>query len=382
MKQIYLDYNASTPLHSEVKKVIKKAIDIFGNPSSMHQTGQLAREAIEHAREQVANLIETNSEHVIFTSSGTEANNQILKSIFFQNQLQKKATHIISSTIEHSCILKTLGFLEKLGAKVSYIPVNADGRVKLDILKETLENDPECDLVSIMSANNEIGSLQPLVDIISICTDYNVPVHSDATQSLGKTRFSLKEFPLDYATFSAHKMQGPKGIGALYAKNPDTLLPLIHGGTQEFNFRAGTENIIGIIAFGKAAEIQKKEAKDNIVKMRSVSDFFIQKINDIPDTYIHTPIRHNLPNTINVSFDGIDAESLIMRLDIENIAASTGSACSTGSLSSSHVIQAITSEERLIKSAIRFSIGPDTSKEEIEETIEILNKILPEMRQK
>ncbi|TYB30487.1 MAG: cysteine desulfurase [Candidatus Mcinerneyibacterium aminivorans] len=378
---IYLDNNATTPLHPEVKKEIKNFLNNYGNPSSMHETGRKVKSKIKKARENVAEFFDAPANDIIFTASGSESNNTVLKSVLFNNY--DFTPHIITTNIEHPAVLETARFLEKNGIEVSYLNVNKDGVVTPEqVLKEIKDNTV---LVSIMWANNEIGTLQPIREIGEILEDKDILFHSDAVQAAGKIKLSLRKSKLDFASFSGHKIYAPKGIGVLYfknfEKNKKTLVPLIHGGHQEKGFRASTENTIGIVAIGKACEQLNKEIDDEIKRIKNLRDLFEKKVEkEIDDIIINGKKAPRLPGTSNITFKRVEGESILLRLDLNGIRVSTGSACSTGSLDPSHVLMAISNKAEVAHGSVRFTFGRENTKKDVDRTVKILKKEINTLR--
>ena len=379
--KVYLDNNATTPLREEVKEAIREFLPYFGNPGSLHEDGRDARVRIDHAREQVARFFGAPAHDLIFTSCGSEANNTILKSVLYRNY--NFTPHVIVSNIEHPSVLETARFLQKRGVDVTFLPVRDNGVVDIDDFKSELKK--ETVLVSIMYANNEIGTIQPIYEIGNILRERNIFFHTDAVQVPGKIPVNLRELPVDAASFSAHKMYAPKGIGLLYIrdfkKNGRHIEKLIHGGHQEQNFRAGTENTLGIIAFGAAAESLGRTIEPDIIRVRSLRDRFESMVRErIPDIIVNAAGAPRKPCTTNITFKYIEGESIILRLDLHGISVSTGSACSTGSLDPSHVIMAISHDREIAHGSVRFSFGPENTDEDVDYTVSVLEKEIAFLR--
>ncbi len=379
--EIYLDNNATTPLHPEVKKSIKSFLDNYGNPSSMHETGRAVRKRIEESRKRIANFFDAKKEDIIFTASGSESDNTVLKSVLFKDY--DFTPHVITTNIEHPAVGKTAKFLEKQGIEVTYLKVNEDGIIKPRQVLESIKENTI--LVSIMWANNEIGTIQPIKQIGKILKDKDIMFHSDAVQAAGKIKLSLRESHLDFASFSGHKIYAPKGVGVLYIKNfnerKNILSPLIHGGHQESGFRASTENTIGIIAMGKACECLNNELDEEIKRVKKLKDKFENMVKDeIGDIIINGEKARRLPGTSNITFKRIEGESILLRLDLNGIRVSTGSACSTGSLDPSHVLMAISNNAEVAHGSVRFSFGRTNSMEDVEKTIKILKREISTLR--
>jgi len=379
MKRIYLDHNATTPLHPDVQTALKSALKHFGNPSSLHQTGQTSRELIQTARDQVATLINCDPTQLIFTSSGTEANNMVLKSPLHHTQRHLPLPQIITTPTEHASILTTCQFLADTHHQpITYLPVTPQGTVTPETLASHLTDHTA--LISIMSANNETGSLSPLSQLSQVPRHHLTLFHTDATQAIGKIPVDVRTQNIDFLTLSAHKIQGPKGVGALYIKHPNTLTPLLHGGSQEQTLRPSTENLLGIIGFGVAATLARTQLTHFHAHTHALRAQLLDGLQPIPNIHINTPLTHSLPNTLNLSILGIPAETLVIALDQHHIDISTGSACSTGSTEPSHVIQAITSHPDILTSAIRISLGPTTTPQDIQTLLTTLHTLIPKLR--
>ncbi len=367
-ERIYLDYNATTPIASEVQAAIDSSIGIFGNPSSQHWAGRPAHEAVERARSQVAALLHCTPEEVVFTSGGSESNNHALKGMYFSDP---QDSHIVTTAIEHPAILNPCRFLERLGARVTYLPVDGFGRVDPDDVARAITS--RTILISVMHANNEVGTLQPIGDISKIVRGHGIPLHTDAAQSTGKLPVHVDEVNVDLLSIAGHKMYAPKGVGALYVRKGIHLEPLIHGAGHESGRRAGTENIILDVALGVASELaQVWEKTESIRKLR---DLFWQLLEERfgKTVALNGHPTERLPNTLNVSFVGKIGAEILGRLP--NLAASTGSACHSGSIELSPVLKAMGIPPEVGMGAIRFSLGRQTTREEIEQTVDLLQKV-------
>ncbi len=369
MKTIYLDNGATTKLDPEVAEAMNKSP--YGNASSMHHKGQEAKRTLEEARHTIAKSIKAKDKEIIFTSGGTESNNLALKGIAFANK--NKGRHIITTKIEHDCILNSCKFLEEDGFKVTYLNVDNEGYIKLKELEDAITK--ETILVSIIHGNNEIGTIQDLKSIYNICKKHNVLFHTDACQSYTKTELSTKN--ADLITLNAHKIHGPKGTGALFIKSGIKIKTILHGGGQEKNLRGGTENIPNIIGFAKAV---KQAKSSDIKKMQNLRDYFIEKLLEIPDTKLNGPKTSRLCNNINISFRYIEGESIGSYLDSKKICTSTGSACSSHTLEPSHVIMALEPNSERAHGSIRFSISRYTTKEELDFTIKQIKTTVEKLR--
>ncbi len=368
---IYLDYNATTPIDKEVAEaMIPYIYGNYGNPSSNHELGITAKRAVEKARVQVAELINCSPEEIIFTSGGSESDNMVIKGV--AHTFKNKGNHIITSQVEHPAVLEPCHFLEKLGYEISYLAVDKYGIVNLSEL-ESLITDKTI-LVSIMHSNNETGVLQPIEEISKICKEHNVILHTDASQSLGKVPVDVTKLGVDFLTIAGHKLYAPKGIGALYMKQGINIETLIHGAGHEKGRRAGTENIIFDVALGKACEIAKNELKNNEVKL--LTDYFYSQLKEKfgERIQLNGHPENKLPNTLNISFLGLNGHEVLGKLN--NVLASTGSACHSGNTSISPVLKAMGVSEEVGHGAVRFSLGRYTTKEEIDFVIDEINKNL------
>lgn len=379
MKRIYLDHNATTPLHPEVlEAMLPYYKEAFGNPSTIHSFGQETRKATDEARETVANLIGASPEEIIFTSGGTEADNLALKGV--PAALEKKGKHIITSSIEHHAVLSTLKYLEKRGYQVSFLPVDEHGWLDPGEVEEAITS--QTVLISVMYANNEVGTIEPISEIGEIAQKAGIYLHTDAVQTIGKIKVNVDDLKVDLLSLSAHKFYGPKGVGALYVRKGTRIYPLLHGGYQERRRRAGTENVAGIVGLGKAAEIAPKEMVQQSRRESNLRDRLEKMIREnINHCQLNGHPTQRLPNTLNISFEFIEGESLILNLDLKGIAASTGSACTSGSLEPSHVLMAMGVAPEIAQGSIRFSLGRDNRKEDIDYTVENLVEIVTRLRE-
>ena len=380
---IYLDHAASTPVLQEIiNEMIPYLGDLYGNPSSIHTYGIKSKIAIQIARRRVASLIGAKPKEIFFTSGGTESDNLALKGISKSIRIyQNKKNHIITSSIEHDAILETCHYLEKNGFTVTYLNVNKKGIVDKTELKNHLTE--KTMLVSIMLANNEIGVVQPVKEFSNIVHDFDKGIifHSDAVQAVGKIPVNVKELDIDSLSLSSHKINGPKGVGALYVRDKINFEPLMQGGGQELTYRSGTENVPGIVGFGKASEISMLNLKDNSQYLYHLRDYLINRINEeISGRMLNGSLESRLPNNVNFTFLGINGEDLLIKLDEDGILASTGSACSANLQKESHVLKAIGLNHEEISGSIRFTLGIQNTKEDIEKTIKILKHRIAELR--
>jgi cysteine desulfurase len=377
--KVYLDNNSTTPLHAEVMAIMAESLNFYENPSSAHSAGIGVRKIIENARGQCAALINAEAEDIIFTSGGTESNNTVLNYLHLINLIlkNKNRNELIVSTIEHHSVLNCAKNLEKYGIKVHYAPVDSKGNINLDCYKSLISE--KTVLVSIMLANNELGTIQDVKKLAEIAHDNGALFHTDAVQAVGKITVDVIDLDIDYLSYTGHKFYGPKGTGVLYIKKGIPFTPLNYGGKQEKGRRSGTENITGIVGIGKAAEIAKQNKaiwneKYSILKNKLVNGI----TNSIDNVQINGDSTNCLSQTLNISFIGTEGETVLIYLDNKGISVSTGAACSAGSVS--HVLQAIGLDTKLANSAIRISLGYHNTEEEIEYTIAELQKIIPRVR--
>jgi len=379
VKRIYLDYAATTPVDARVKKAMLPHFDKkFGNTMSLHSFGQEAKLALEESRKTLADLINAKPNEIIFTSSATESNNQALKGLALSERSESKGKHIIISAIEHPCVLESAKWLEKQGFKITKIPVDKFGTVNPKNVERAIK--PETILVSIIHASNEIGTIQPIAEIGRICRAKKVYFHTDAAQSFGKIPIDVKKMNIDLLTASSHKMYGPKGAGFLYVREGIRLMPLLHGGGQENGLRSSTVNVAAIVGFAKAAKICKKEMKTESQRLAKLRDKLIKNVLKIPRSYLNGHPTKRLPNNAGFRFDFIEGESLVMRLDLEGIACSTGSACSSIKLEPSHVLLALGLTPAQAHGSLRVSLGRWTTGKDIDRLIKILPGIVEQLR--
>lgn len=378
MKNIYLDHAATCPTDPEVLEAMQPYFtEHFGNPSSIYSISRTTRNAIETARAILAKAIGAAPEEIVFTSGGSESDNFSVKGV--AHALREKGRHIITSQIEHHAVLYTCKYLEKNGYTVTYLPVDHDGIIRIEELEKAIR--PDTILITIMHANNEIGSIQPIREIGEIAKKHKIVFHTDAVQTFGHIPVDVNELNADLLSISGHKFYGPKGVGALYIRKGTKITPLIHGGDQERRRRASTENVPGIVGLGKAVEIARDVMTGELQRQARLRDEFIQKIlTTIPDSRLNGAPLQRLPNNINISFKGIEGESILLNLDMYGIAASTGSACSSSSLEPSHVLLAIGLDHELAHGSVRFSLGKHTTAEDLNSVAEILPGIIRKLR--
>ena len=382
---IYLDNAASTAVHPEVVKEMLPYFDVqYGNPSSIHQFGRKAKNAIQKARKQVAALIGAEQDEILFTSGGTESNNTILYGFPTLRDVSHVSfsfdkNHIITSSIEHEAILEPCKKLEEKGVKITYLPVDEHGIIDSnDVTNSIAENTV---LVSIMFANNEVGTIQPIKEISEICKKYQIPLHTDAVQAVGKVPINVKELGVDALSISSHKINGPKGIGALFIKKGLKIVPYITGGGQENGLRSGTENVASIVGFGKACEIAKERFNENISHFQTLHSSMLSRIvKEIPHVKLNGHPEKRIFNNIHLTFLGVNGEDLIIKLDEHGIAASTGSACSVHTQKASHVLKAMDFNHEQITGSLRMSFGYMNTLDEVEQTVEVLKMVVAELR--
>lgn len=379
MQQVYLDNNATTPLDPLVFKAMKPHyMEDFGNASSIHTYGQKANSAVENARRQVSELIGARPNEIVFTSGGTEADNTALRGVLTHHRA--RGNHIITAVTEHSAVLQTCEQLEKENFRVTYLPVDREGMISLDRLEKAI--DEETILISIMHANSEIGVIQPIQDMAALAREKKVLFHTDAVQTVAKIPVNVEELGVDLLSLSAHKFHGPKGVGALYIRSGVKMDPLLYGGSHERNRRAGTVNVPGIVGLGRSAELAREELKELDTRVKALRDRLEKGILEhISGTAVNGSRTHRIPHLTNISFRAIEGEALLISLDFQGVAVSTGSACSSGTVEPSHVLTALGGNHKLHKSAIRFSLSRMTSGGEIDYVLSILPEIVERMRE-
>lgn len=378
MEKVYIDYNSTTPIDPRVLEAMLPYLkDEYGNPSSIHSFGNSAKAALDSAREKVAELLNIRAKEIVFTGGGSESNNFAIKGIAYS--LKEKGNHLITTETEHASSLETFKFLETEGFSVTYLPVDKYGLINLNRLIKSITN--KTILISCIYVNNETGTINPTKEIGKIAYENGIIIHTDVVQALGKIPLNLGDFPVDLASISSHKIYGPKGVGAIYIRKGIEPVSLIHGGGQERGRRSGTENVAGIVGFGRACEIMKNESESEQKKVSALRDKLQEYIfNNIDGVHLNGHLEKRICNTLNVSFDDAEGESLVMNLDLEGIAVSTGSACSEGNVDPSHVLLAMGLSKKSAVSSLRFSLGRFSDDEDIEKTIDVLPNVIERIR--
>jgi cysteine desulfurase len=378
--RVYLDNNATTIVDPQVKTVMDPFFtQIYGNPNSLHAFGSESHVDLNTAMEKIyAGIHAPKSDSIVVTSCATESNNWVLKSIYFDYIMSGRKDHIIVSEVEHPSIIATAKFLEKLGVKVTYLPINEEGMIEAKSVRDNIT--PKTALVSIMWANNETGAIFPVKEIGDICKEHDVLFHTDAVQAIGKVPVDVQSFNVDFLTFSAHKFHGPKGVGALYIKKGKEPTPLLHGGEHMAGLRSGTLNVPGIVGMGKAMELAVDALDFDMPDVKELRDRLEDALLEIEDTFVVTPREKRTHNTMLISFRGVEGESMLWDLNRAGIAASTGSACASEDLESNPVMEAIGAADDLAHTAIRFSLSRFTTKEEIDYTIGVVKEAVKRLR--
>ena len=376
--RIYLDNAATTRTSQEVvDAMLPYFTESYGNPSSIYELGQRSKEAITKAREEIAKVIGAKTEEIYFTAGGSEADNWAIKAAY--EAYKNKGNHIITTKIEHHAVLHTCQYLEKQGAKVTYLDVDENGLIDLEQLQKAIT--PETILITIMFANNEIGTIEPVKEIGMIAKEHGILFHTDAVQVFGQVPIDVDEMNIDMLSSSAHKINGPKGIGCLYIRKGVKIRSFIHGGAQERKRRAGTENVPGIVGYGVAARMAAETMEARTRKEQELRDYFIRRVLDeVPYTRLNGDPEKRLPNNANFSFRFIEGESLLIMLDMKGIAGSSGSACTSGSLDPSHVLLAIGLPHEIAHGSLRLTLGADTTKEDLDYTLEQIKEIVAKLR--
>ncbi len=375
---IYLDHAATTPMRPEILDVMRTYfLERFGNPSSLHTYGLEARKAIEDAREQIAHTIGATPPEIVFTSGGTESDNMALRGVLRAGS--GESDHIITSAIEHPAVLETCKFLEQRGHEVTYVSVDVDGRINPSEVEEAIRDNTR--LISIMHANNEIGSIQPIAEVGAIAASHGVYMHTDAVQSVGKVPVDVAALNVDMLSISSHKIYGPKGVGCLYVRKGTRIKPLIFGGGHERGLRSGTENVSGIVGFSEAMRLASEDFADNVRIQRLRDELIDAVLREIPYTRLNGGKERRLPNNANFSFSYIEGESLVLRLNAKGIAGSTGSACSSKKLEPSHVLLAIGLDPVDAHGSLRLTLGRETTEADVQYVNDVLPEIVDQLRQ-
>jgi len=379
MNRIYLDYNATTPVEPAVLDAMLPYFSAeFGNAASIHTVGQRARAAVETARDQVAALLGARSQEIIFTSGGTESDNHAIFGIV--RSAPGATKHVITTNIEHEAVLNTCQALEKEGVAVTYLPVNSDGVITADQVEEGIR--PHTALITVMHANNELGTLQPLAHIGKLAAQRDIYFHTDAVQSAGKLPIDVSALGVDLLSISGHKLYAPKGIGAIYIRGGSRLQQFFYGGHHQRGFRPGTENVPGIVGLGKAAELARLSLSADAERVSNLRDQLERGLaGNIPDSYVNSANAPRTPNTTNLTFPGIEGEALVIALDLKGISVSTGAACSSGAVEPSHVLTAVGLSADDARASIRFSLGRHTTETEIGYALEAVPAAVAQLRQ-
>ena len=383
MRKVYIDYNATTPIDPRVlEEMMPYLTENYGNPSSIHSFGRKGKEALDTAREQVSELLSSSPREIMFTSGGSEGANFAIKGAALSS-LRERGNHLITTKVEHECVIESFKFLERQGFQATYLGVNAQGLIDLDELRESITD--ETILVSCIYANNETGVISPIEEISEIVKEKGITFHTDAVQAAGKINIDLEKIPADLVSISAHKFYGPKSVGALFIRDSlsqkTPLSPLIHGGGQERGKRSGTENVAGIVGLGAASNIAHHEMKNDESRVRNMRDKLLEDISkSINGTKLNGSLEKMLWNTLNLSIEGVEGDSFAMNLDIEGVAVSTGSACSEGAIDPSHVLAAMGLSRKEAASSVRVSLGRFTKEEDMDYVAEAMPKIVDRIR--
>ncbi|MFR9191597.1 MAG: cysteine desulfurase NifS [Anaerovoracaceae bacterium] len=379
MRNVYLDYSATTPVKEEVlKEMIPYFTEKFGNPSSLYDMGLESKEAVDKARQQVAALINADPSEIYFTAGGTEADNWAVFGT--AEKFRAKGNHIITTKVEHHAMLHSCAYLEKEGYDVTYLDIDKDGRVDLKQLEDAITD--KTILISIMLVNNEIGTIEPVKEAAAIAKKHKILFHTDAVQALGNVPIDVKDMGIDMMSMSSHKIYGPKGIGALFIRKGVRIDNYMHGGAQENNRRAGTENLAGIVGFGKAAQLAKENFDAHVKHSSQMRDYLKDRIlSEIPDTFVNGTMDGRHPGNLNVTFEYIEGESILLLLNQFGISVSTGSACSSKSLEPSHVLAALGVPDEMIHGTVRFTVGDMTTKEDIDYVVDNLKTVVARLRE-
>ena len=379
MRNVYLDYSATTPVKDQVlQEMIPYFTEKFGNPSSLYDKGLESKDAVTHAREQVAELINAKPSEIFFTAGGTEADNWAVFGT--AEKLKAKGNHIITTKVEHHAMLHSCAALEKDGFEVTYLDIDKDGFVDLKQLEDSITD--KTILISIMLVNNEIGTIQPIKEAAAIAKKHKVLFHTDAVQGLGNVPIDVRDMGVDMMSLSSHKIYGPKGVGALYIRKGVSIANYMYGGAQENRKRAGTENLPGIVGFGKAAELAKANFDNHVKHCSQLRDYLKDRIiNEIPDTFVNGTMEQRHPGNLNVTFEYIEGEAILLLLNQFGISVSTGSACSSASLEPSHVLSALGVPVEMIHGTVRFTVGDFTTKEDIDYVVDNLKTVVAKLRE-
>ena len=379
MKPVYLDYAATTPLDERVlQEMMPYLTEHFGNASSIYSFGRAARKAVAAARSQAAALLQADPAEIFFTSGGSESDNWVLKGMAFALRRAGRGNHIVTTQIEHPAVLNTCHYLEQAGFNVTYLPVDVDGRILPKAVQDAVREDTI--LVSVMAANNEIGTIQPLKEIAALAHSVGAKFHTDAVQAVGHIPLAVDELHVDALSLSGHKIYGPKGTGVLYLRRGSQPDSLIHGGEQERGMRAGTENVAGIVGLGRAAELAHEALGTEWERLSELRDQLIQDIRSIDGAWVNGAIQYRLPGNVNFGLEGLSHDTLLIRLDMAGFAVSAGSACSAGSLEPSHVLLAMGQTKAQASSALRVSIGRFTTQDDIQRFVRTLKDIVQTLR--
>lgn len=379
MRNVYLDYSATTPVKDEVlQEMIPYFTEKFGNPSSLYDKGLESRDAVSHAREQVAALIGAQPKEIFFTAGGTEADNWVVFGA--ADKLKAKGNHIITTKVEHHAMLHSCQFLEKQGFEVTYLDINEEGRVTPEMLEAAIKDNTI--LISIMMVNNEIGTVMAIQELAAVARAHGILFHTDAVQALGNVPINVKELGVDLMSMSAHKIYGPKGTGALYIRRGVHISNYLHGGAQEAKKRAGTENLTGIVGFGKAAEIAKRDFDKHVEHCRTLRNHLVERVlAEIPNTFVNGTMEHRHPGNASITFEYIEGEAILLFLNHAGISVSTGSACSSNSLEPSHVLTALGVPVEKIHGTVRFTIGDFTTMEDVDYVVDTLKNVVSRLRE-
>jgi cysteine desulfurase len=374
---IYLDHNSTTPVDPRVlAAMLPYLAENFGNANSIHSSGQRARAAVDAARQSVAELLGAKASEIVFTCGGTEADNLAIFGIV--NPCDQPRKHVVTTAIEHHAVLNTVQALEKQGVDVTYVPVNREGLVDPDDIREAIR--PETVLISVMLANNEIGTIQPIAEIGRIAAEEDIYFHCDAVQAAGKMRVDVKELGVDLLSISGHKLYAPKGVGALFVRTGTELGPMFFGGHHERDRRPGTENVPGIVGLGKAVELAMQNLDADVVRLAALRDRFENALLALPGVRVNGNVRERAPNTSNLSFEAAGGEALVIALDLQGVMCSSGAACSSGAVEPSHVLTAMGLTPEQARSSLRFSLGRPTTEHEIDEAIRIIPPVVERLR--